>query len=287
MTPDRPLHVLVVSYRHAGLLERCLDSVARHIPHAIVHVWDNESAGTPDVRALAARTPKVDWVFSPDNVGFAAGVNGLAARCGRGDLLLLNPDAVLVSSLPGCRTGLLAARSAGRRVAALAPLVEDPSREQAWDNARRRVTLLRGLVSYSGYSSRLRRYAVSDLYPSVPIGPVGFLSGECLLVNGDAWREIGPFDARYFLYAEEADWERRATDRGWTLLLVNEPGVKHRAQGTVDDDQALRSRSNQLLANSNVRLMRDHSGTVAAHLYQLGTGLMDRVQRSKRGARAR
>ena len=32
--------------------------------------------------------------------------------------------------------------------------------------------------------------------------------------------EVGLFDERFFLYAEETDWQRRAADRGWSLRGV-------------------------------------------------------------------
>lgn len=279
------VHVLIVAYRQAELLRRCLDSVALHLPDAVVHVWDNASEGTPAIRALSARY-QAHWQFSPTNIGFAAAVNRLALGVGQADLLLLNPDAVLLSDLGGCRRALAEAQRQGRRVAAVAPLVDDPARVRPWDNARRRATAIRALVSYSGYAARLRGWWISDLYRDRPTDPVGFLSGECLLINGSAWTAVGPFDERYFLYAEEADWERRALDRGWQLLLVDEPGVRHGAQGTVADDGALRARSDQLLRSSVTRYLRDHSGPLAAHAYQAGTVALDRVQRSKRRSSA-
>ncbi len=63
-------------------------------------VWDNASEGSDDIRALAATLPHIAWTFSPTNIGFAPAVNRLAEQVS-GDLLLLNPDAVLLGPLVG------------------------------------------------------------------------------------------------------------------------------------------------------------------------------------------
>ena len=38
-----------------------------------------------------------------------------------------------------------------------------------------------------------------------------FMIGSVLLINAEALAEVGPFDERFFLYAEETDWQLRAT----------------------------------------------------------------------------
>lgn len=60
----RELAVLIVSYRRADLLDRALAGVEKYLPDAPVHVWDNRSAASPEVAALAGRPPDVTWTFS-------------------------------------------------------------------------------------------------------------------------------------------------------------------------------------------------------------------------------
>jgi len=44
--------------------------------------------------------------------------------------------------------------------------------------------------------------------------------GACFLLRRSAYDEVGPFDERYFLFSEEVDWMRRATDAGWNVLFT-------------------------------------------------------------------
>lgn len=276
------IQVLIVSFRRPDVLRRCLDSVGTHLPEATVSVWDNASDSSHLIREVADDFPQHIWTFSDENVGFAKAINALSAAAGPGDLLWLNPDAVLAGDLSGCRQALIASHDRHLQLAAAAPLVDDPGGGQPWDNARRAPSVIRAIVSYSGYGRRLRRWPVSDLYPAAPQRAVGYLSGSCLLIRRDAWEDVGPLDEDFFLYAEEADWADRARRRGWFLIQIPEPGVVHSAAGTVGDDRLLSRRSERLLQESNVRYLRKNSGLLSAGAYRVASALLDRVQRSKR-----
>jgi GT2 family glycosyltransferase len=49
---------------------------------------------------------------------------------------------------------------------------------------------------------------------------VDFLVGACLLIRSAALAEVGGFDEEFWLYAEEADLERRLSRRGWEVVLA-------------------------------------------------------------------
>lgn len=274
--------ILIISYRRVDLLALCLESIDRHLPAATVRVWDNSSDASEQVRAYADTRPDVDWHFAPTNLGFAAAVNQLMALVTSDVALLLNPDALLQSDLAASRQ---AALEPG--VAAVAPWVSQ-SGQRPWDNAHREPDLVRQLVSYLGWDDRVRRApALSMMYEQQPTQVDGYLTGAALLISMTAWREVGGFDERYFLYAEEADWCRRAREAGFRLLSVAEPGISHTAGGTVADAQTQSSRSRELLDENRARYLRDHHGDLAGRAFVAATRVINHVQPSKRRARAR
>ena len=279
-SPHNPLAVVVVSYRSAALLDACLKSVGRHLSDSQVHVWDNHSEGTAEIRRLSQDYVNVDWHFSDENVGFAAAVNRLADRSGRADILLLNPDAVLTSALTEARKLLREPRTA-----ATSPLVLSSSAHRAWDIAHRTPGVIRSLTSLSGYAGALRGSPVSDLYRSPP-SRVGYLTGACLLVSRQAWQDVGPFDERFFVYCEEVDWARRARRRGWTLRLSRHTGFRHDSHGTRADSAAMARRSNELLLQNQRRYLDKYYGSTGVAAFALGSRLLSTVQRSKRESRA-
>ncbi|MBU9766756.1 glycosyltransferase [Mycobacterium sp. TNTM28] len=280
----RATAVLIVAYRNPMLLTDCLAAVHNQLPELPVLVWDNSGPQYPGMAAVAATHRGVRWFRGSSNVGFAAAVNALAAEVPEHNLLLLNPDAVLQGPLEKTLS-----RLDRPGVAAAAPLVTGHSVSQkhhrTWDVAHREHGLVRALVSYAGYADRLRGTRVSELYGARPTSVGGYLTGACLAVSRDAWAAVGCFDEEFFLYGEEADWQRRARSAGWTVELVDEPGVAHTGHGTVSDDAAAAVRSRDLLrANIALNLELD-KGKRTADRYLAGTSVLDRVQRSTRRQR--
>jgi len=286
-SPSRAMAVLVVAYRSADKLERCIESVQRYLPELEVHVWDNSGPDCSDVRDLASRMPDVRWYLHGANIGFAAAVNNLAGMVPGQDFLLLNPDAELVGPLSLTRAAI-----AERGTAAAAPMIlEDdepgPSRplsrrHQPWDVAHRRRTVLNALGERAVAAERLRGTCLSNLYWSRPGDVEGYLTGACLAIRREAWDSLGSFDCEFFLYGEEADWQTRALAAGWRVRLENENGVRHSAQGTVAGDAKASTRSRDLVDASIALQVEYRHGVRAAELYIAGVYAVDALKRALR-----
>ncbi|CAM2994931.1 glycosyltransferase family 2 protein [Skermania piniformis] len=278
VTPGRrPLAVLVVAYRNADDLCACLDSVREQLGDVRTLVWDNSGPDRPEVAALAPRYPWVGWHVGEKNIGFAAGVNALARRAPGHDLLLLNPDAVLLGPLDATRAAL-----AMGDVAAAAPQIHgDPGSgaSRPWDVAHRRRGLIRTLVTSTRLGERLRGTPLSDLYGEPPREVDGYLTGACLAISRDAWDALGAFDEDYFLYGEESDWQHRARAAGWRLLLTSDAGIEHAGHGTVATDPTAGSRSKDLLQANIALNLEQHYGRRRSEVYLAGRSAVDRLRR--------
>jgi len=250
-----------------------------------VHIWDNSGVPTPGMDEVIAAYSQFSWHLGSTNIGFAAAVNALARTVPEHDLLLLNPDAVLQGALSGT---LAALRKPG--VAAAAPLVVDANakhgRSCPWDVAHREKNLTRALVAYAGYSDRIRGRRWSEHYQTRPTVVAGYLTGACLAISRDAWDAVGPFDEEFFLYGEEEDWQRRARFGGWSLQLVDEPGIAHTGHGTVANDLTAAVRSGDLLRTNIALNLELERGRRTADLFLAGTSILHHVQRSTRRYRA-
>jgi GT2 family glycosyltransferase len=56
-----------------------------------------------------------------------------------------------------------------------------------------------------------------------------------MLLDWEAIREVGLFDERFFLYAEETDWQRRARRLGWSTRLCAQATAHHLGAGSSID----------------------------------------------------
>jgi GT2 family glycosyltransferase len=205
--------VVVVAFHGAQDLDRCLAPIA---PLLDVVVVDN--SGDHAVKEVARRHG-CQYVDSGANLGFGAGVNiGVSRLDPDADLLLLNPDAVITSAAVCALAAVLTAEPA---LAAVSPrLVDEDGIEQ------------RAGWPFPG-PARMWWEAVGG--PHFVREPEDFVVGAALLIRRAAWQDVGAFDERFFLYAEEVDWQRRARAKGWTSRVVIEAVARHRGAGTSSD----------------------------------------------------
>ncbi|OSC40982.1 glycosyltransferase [Mycobacterium decipiens] len=294
----RPLAALIVTYKSHDLVQKCLASLAEHLPELPVYVYENSGDEYPGRQQLAARYPDVHWVLGQVNLGFGAAFNELVEHTPSDtDLLLLNADARLHGPLT--RTRELLRRP---NVAAVSPMVRDDGAPgpKRWDIATRRRTLSRALVAAAGYSDSLRGTPISHLYRRQPAelqSIDGYLAGICLAINRAAWNEIGGFDEEFFLYGEETDWQARARAAGWRVLLADEIEVDHgNPAATKNASQpgsthgaevsTVERRRNRDLLRANIALLLERQDSVHhADAYLAGTTALERLQRSHRGPR--
>lgn len=226
--------VIIVNYNSGPHLAECLASLDAGLTgfNWELVVVDNASIDhSESVVENEETTSRARLVRRPTNTGFAAAAN-LGARTGAADLLLfINPDSVVA---PGFLEPLLDELNAGARRAAVAPCVfnEDGSPQ---GNARGDPTMMTGFFGRSTLLSRLfpsaylarRNVLIPTPQESQSAASVDWVSGSCVLMRREAFKEVGGFDERYFLYWEDADLCRRLRKAGWSIRFRPDARVVH------------------------------------------------------------
>ncbi|MDQ0577121.1 glycosyltransferase [Agromyces albus] len=258
------VEVIVVAYGSPQLLRRALEPLAT-LPVTVV---DNSSMA--DIAALCAELD-VRYLDPGRNGGFAAGVNvALRERLVPGaDVLLLNPDATIAADDVSVLQRGLRARA---DLASVGPAQVDddgrPARVDWW------LPSPGGTWLEAVGLARLRRD------PTYVIGSV-------LLLRAEALAQVGHFDERFFLYAEEADWAYRASRLGWRHAGVPEARAMHVGAGTGGDPR----RREAHFHASQERFLRKHYGALGWQWARAGQwlGAMTRsvVLPGERGRAAR
>lgn len=235
----RSPQVVVVAYGDPDLLAGALDALDGTFPLTIV-----DNSGSSETRALAERAGAV-YVDAGRNAGFGGGVNlALTSLEERGlhndDVLLLNPDArITASDVHRLQRRLRSAPD----IAAVGATQSDP---QTGHDVRvwwPFPTPWRAWLDAVGLGRLDRAH--------------GFAIGSVLLLRAEAIARVGRFDERFFLYAEEADWQKRAIDDGWRVDVVA-TGATHVGAGTSTDSRL----RDALFFASAETYQRKHSGRI-------------------------
>ncbi|WP_314506957.1 glycosyltransferase [uncultured Microbacterium sp.] len=230
---DPRIEVIVVAYGHPDMLRTALEPVAA----MTVTVVDNSSM--PEIASLCEELG-VRYLDSGRNVGFGTAVNiALADRLLPGaDVLLLNPDARVQPEDIAVLQRALRARS---DLASVGPQQVDGE----------------------GSSARVEWYFPSPLNSWLEALGLArlqrggtFVVGSVLLLRAEALDQVGGFDERFFLYAEETDWAYRAYRLGWHHRAVPGARAVHAGGGTSSDGRLREAHFHA----SQERYLRKHFG---------------------------
>ena len=274
-TTDAPLiSVIIVNWNTRDLLARALEAVAGSaaaLPHEVIVVDNGSTDGSLEL--LRDRYPAARVIANPHNLGFAAANNqGLAIARGRA-YLLLNSDA---APEPAAIPALWAALADRPRAGVVGPRLLNA--DGTTQSSRRRFPTPAMLLVESTPVGRLRparrlvRAFHMDDVPDAAPQAVDWLMGACLLVRREAVAAAGPLDDRFFMYAEEVEWQWRIRRAGWEVWYWPAARVLHDGGRSSERDLPARHIAFQA---SRVLLTRRLYGPAAAELVRAWLLLLD------------
>ena len=228
------IRVISVTYRAADAIAGWADAlesawqarVPAHGDRLVVLAVDNASP-EDTVQLLRAREPFVTLLAQLENRGFAAGCNAGLRTAEPGEIVIvMNPDVEVAEDF----FAVLGTLDWPPELALRGPCVI--GREGAVEqSARAFPSLLTGLLGRTSVLARLfpdsapvRRQLLAR--PGSGAADVDWISGVCMVGPYARWVAVGPFDEGYFMYWEDADWCRRAHDRG--LRIRYDPALRVR-----------------------------------------------------------
>jgi N-acetylglucosaminyl-diphospho-decaprenol L-rhamnosyltransferase len=214
LTP--PVTVAVVSWNTRELLRACLRSLEPEFEAGRAAVWvvDNASAdGSAEM--VRDEFPWVELVVSPANLGFGRAVNLVAARTRSDWIAPANAD---VELRPGALAALLDTGERDPEAGALAPrlvLADGSTQHSVYPLPTLGFTLVFNLGLHRLSRRLADRLCLVGYWDPERAREVGWAVGAFLLVRRVAWDEVGGFDARQWMYAEDLDLGWRLARAGW------------------------------------------------------------------------
>jgi len=195
------LDIIMVTYNSAKWVSGCFESIFKSDfdrKRLSIYIVDNNSSDNTVMELEKSKGLYSDEcaefkiIKSDKNHGFGKG-NNLAATQGAGDyLFLLNIDTELYEST--ISEALVAMQSSGNDVA-------------AWE-------------------LRQAPHEHPKVYDAVT-GFTSWCSAAALIINRRAFEDVGGFDEKLFMYAEDVDISWRLRAKGYNLRYIPQAAVKH------------------------------------------------------------
>lgn len=223
--------LIIVNYNSGRYLQSCVASVLNQVDEVVVVDNASTDGSMEKLEAIFECDQKLQVVRNRENRGFAAACNqGLEISSGR-YLFFLNPDCVLA---PETVKRLLEALAGYADVGMVGGLLVNPDGTEQAGGRRAIPTPWRSLVRAFGLSRLAARWPrlFLDFHlhkQPLPIQPIEVeaISGACMLVRREAMRDVGAWDAGYFLHCEDLDLCMALRRKGWKIMFVPDARVMH------------------------------------------------------------
>lgn len=224
---QRPLvAIVVVGYNESPIVCDCLQSLRRldYRPTLVIYVDNDSRDGS--LETVRTAFPEVVAMPSGGNLGYCGGNNAGIARAlesGADFVLILNPDTVVCN--PGFMTELVDYMGSHPGVGKVGPKVYLREHGVVQNTILGWPTIAGSVLSVLGKlipGEQAPQSAALTVPTEVPA-----LNGCCLLVRAEALRDVGLYDAGFWCYVDEVDWDWQAEQAGWQRHYVPVESIIH------------------------------------------------------------
>lgn len=254
------ISIITVNYRSWKRLRQCLDSV--HLQEGTLFemiVVDNHSDDGMAAEFMKGY-PWVQFILQPINGGFAQACNKGASVANGKWLLFLNPDSVLE---PGVLDRLLrrVEQEPDWKLVGIRQY-DDNGNDQhqfgnfprwwtIWPQMRTFERLVRGKENYKHYLN------------TAPVSYPDWISGCFILIRDADFRHLGGWDQRFWMYSEDIDLCKRASDIGWKRVMYNEVRCLHAHGGSSRINVEVKAITKSEVIRSEYRYIDKHFSGLA------------------------
>lgn len=211
---------VIVDYHAGESLNDCVASLRRNGVTDIVLVENGE----PGSMTSIVRDPAVRMVTPALNLGYGRGVNrGAAATTDTPYLLVSNPDVVVHD---GAVSALVEVLESDPQCAVVGPKILRPD-GSVYPSHR----------VFPNMALAAAHALLAPLWPGNPAtkkyrsthvdGTVDWVSGACFIIRREAFEQVGGFDERYFMFAEDMALCYAVGQRGYRVRNVDAAVVTH------------------------------------------------------------
>lgn len=263
------LSIIIVNWNSSAYLEKCLASVYENT-HGIefeVIVVDNASFdGCGEM--LARRFPRVKFIQSQENLGFAGANNLGFEHTTGGALLFLNPDTEVVGdAIPTLFQALRSLPDAGAVGAKL--LNSDGSVQTSC--IQRFPTIFNQAIDTDFLRTVFPKLPVWGVWPLLeeqgrPVA-VDVVSGACIMTRRSLFHQVGRFNTAYFMYSDDVDLCYQYRRHSLKNYYVDAATILHHG-GASSNAVGSASSSEVLMKASRLRFFEYRRGPTYAAAYR-------------------
>ena len=209
--------IIIINYKTADLTLNCVESLLNlNTSHNCeIIVIDNNSQDNIKEILESIDSDKVKLIINDKNLGFAQ-ANNIGAKLAKGKyLLFLNSDTEVKEDIFTSAYNIF---NNNPNVGLISPLIVDEQNNEQKN-------------AYGGWP-RLKNLIFNKLNKKIK-NDIDWLSGCSLFIKKDLFKKINGFDENFFLYFEDIDLCKRASDLDYQCFLDRKTKVIHKGGKSI------------------------------------------------------
>lgn len=224
--------ITIVNTNEKEQTERCLESLYKDSTDCNLNfrvvIIDNASGDT--ISDLKSKFPNFDIIFQEGNKGFGKSHNKAMQSAEAKYYFVLNPDTVFPENNNFLRK-MFNFMEENPRVGIAGPKILYPDGSLQYSCFRFpnffQPVYSRTRLGESGRGEKIKNKFLMKDFSHNRTQPVDWVMGSAMFVRAEAIRDVGMFDDRFWMYAEDSDWCRRMWEKNRCVYYVHDIVLKH------------------------------------------------------------
>ena len=223
------ISIITINYNQSHLTEQLISSIyEQRYPGYEIIVVDNGSK--EDATWLKVKFPKILFLQSKENLGFAGGNNLGISRASGEYIFFVNNDTEFSHDLI---EKLLDTFNIDERIAVVSPKIKYFSNPDIIQYA--------GASSVNKLTGRNRMIGKNEIDQNKYFsGYTSFAHGAAMMVSSKALNDVGMMPEDYFLYYEELDWCEMFKRKGYQVYFQSNAEILHKESMSIGKESLLK-----------------------------------------------
>lgn len=227
------INIVIVNYKMKEDIAKCLASLYQDIENSELQVGivvvDNNSNDGIDT-FLAEKYPDVRVILQKENLGFGKSQNRGIKEIEALYYFALNPDTVFPVG-QRILDRMYQYMESHPRIGMIGPKIVYPDGSLQYSCYRFpnfwQPVFSRTKLGKKGRGEKISNHFLMKDFNHSETRPVDWIMGSAMFVRSSAISEVGVFDDRFWMYAEDCDWCRRMWESGWPVYYVHDIIIEH------------------------------------------------------------
>ncbi|SFI09152.1 glycosyltransferase family 2 protein [Halpernia frigidisoli] len=263
--------IIIVTYNTKDLTSACINSVVKFTENIDYEIILVDNASTDGSKVYFENNTLIQYIYSPENLGFGR-ANNLGAKTATGDFLFfLNSDTVFKENSVEKLHHFFTENEETLKIGSLGCTLINNEGQFNGDGSvmpsckteiEKHKSVIPLIKYFAKKESQQERNTEKNFYE------IGYVIGADLMMRAEVFKQLNGFDPAFFMYYEESDLQFRLKNLGLKCFIYSGTEIIHLEDGSGKAIRRYNNRKRIIVHTSkNIFLRKNDPDNFGAYKY--------------------